>query len=77
MVCGLRVPAGQPVLYGPFWAWPGQCGPSVTLLPCPVGDHLSVVEGGSYAPLVSGGSVPPPRRDPGWAGPFAHLLPFV
>ena len=46
-LCGLRIAAGWPELYGSIRARPGQCGPGVLPLLCPVYDCLAAVEVGS------------------------------
>jgi hypothetical protein len=46
-VCGQHIAAWRPELYGPFWVRPGQSGPGVLQLLCPVNDCLSAVEVGS------------------------------
>ena len=46
-LCGMLIAAGWPELYGSIRTRPGQCGPGVLPLLCPVYDCLAAVEVGS------------------------------
>jgi hypothetical protein len=49
----VRIAAGQPGLYGPFWARPGLFGSGVLRQLCPVDDRSSAVEVGSSCAVVA------------------------